>query len=193
MAETGTVTPMESRTALTMLAEMTINGVLPPVLVLRWRETGNHFQAVTYEGRKHAAYADNLPAMAAVRNGIRSKFGEQQLDAVPYDAIKNAKAAALTLKSIRRANKATKEDAVGVATTRVTQTGTTEFEQQGPLHSDSMGAVPREAAEAMTSKTAQPRQESEGHGATAEEAGIGGPTVEGEKMTTAQGRAGDTV
>ncbi|GMF46368.1 unnamed protein product [Phytophthora fragariaefolia] len=103
--ETGTVTPMDTRVAMKMLHEMVANGVMPPCMVLQWRETGNHFQTLTYDEVKYKAYADNLPAMVSMRNSIRVRHGEQALDAVPYDELKNARAAAQTLKVSRKKSK----------------------------------------------------------------------------------------
>ncbi|KAE9274482.1 hypothetical protein PR003_g29596 [Phytophthora rubi] len=105
--ETGTVTPMDTRVAMKMLHDMVANGVMPPCMVLQWRETGNHFQALTYDEEKYKTYADNLPAMVSTRNSIRVQHGEQALDAVPYDELKNARAAAQTLKVIRKKSKVT--------------------------------------------------------------------------------------
>jgi hypothetical protein len=47
--ETGTVCPIPTVQALHLLADLVKEGIRPPVLVLRWNPTENHFQAVTYD------------------------------------------------------------------------------------------------------------------------------------------------
>ncbi|KAF1795408.1 hypothetical protein GQ600_18530 [Phytophthora cactorum] len=57
--DSGTAHPMQSRGALQFLPELIGGGILSPVFVLRWQDTGNLFQAVTYDKERLITTADS--------------------------------------------------------------------------------------------------------------------------------------
>ncbi|EEY52922.1 uncharacterized protein PITG_19622 [Phytophthora infestans T30-4] len=67
--------------------------------------TGNHYQAVTYDPERYQTYTDQWKELTERRNIILIKYGGRALDAEPFDGDKTAKAATKELKSIRRADK----------------------------------------------------------------------------------------
>ncbi|KAG7381118.1 hypothetical protein PHYPSEUDO_006444 [Phytophthora pseudosyringae] len=78
-------------------------GIRPPVLILKWKKSGNHFKAVTYPPEQHAYYAKNIVALAVVRNDILRKHGWKPMDTTPYDAEKTEEAATSTLEELSAA------------------------------------------------------------------------------------------
>jgi len=102
--ETGTVCPIPTVQALTLMADLVEHGIRPPVMVLRWSQMGNHFQAVTYNEEEYRFYAENLVQLALQRNVILEAHGWKPLDMVAYDVTKTARAAAAALTAIRRAS-----------------------------------------------------------------------------------------
>lgn len=101
--ETGTVVALATDVATQLLQELIAAGMLPIVMVLRWRATGNHFQAITYDHERYQCYSEQEDDLATKRNEILLKNGCQLLDADPYDTRRTAQAAARELKAIRRA------------------------------------------------------------------------------------------
>ncbi|KAE8907512.1 hypothetical protein PF005_g2425 [Phytophthora fragariae] len=78
-------------------------------MVLRWNETGNHFQAVHYPQELHSHYAETIATLDNVRNDIQLEHGWKALDAIAYDEDVTAKDAAQVIKAVRRAIKEAKE------------------------------------------------------------------------------------
>ncbi|KAE9261084.1 hypothetical protein PF001_g32528 [Phytophthora fragariae] len=72
-------------------------------MVLRWNGTGNHFQAINYQAAEHEHYATNIAALSLKRNDIVIEHGWKALDAIEYDEDKTGRAAAQTIKAVRRA------------------------------------------------------------------------------------------
>uniref|UniRef100_H3GPT9 OTU domain-containing protein n=1 Tax=Phytophthora ramorum TaxID=164328 RepID=H3GPT9_PHYRM len=103
--ETGTNQPIPTLQAMTMLEEIVAEGILPPVLVLRWRESGNHFQAITYDRNRYNSYVQQLTTLAPIRNAILSKHGWPALDYIQYEQASIAKVATRELKAMRKAAK----------------------------------------------------------------------------------------
>uniref|UniRef100_H3H614 Uncharacterized protein n=2 Tax=Phytophthora ramorum TaxID=164328 RepID=H3H614_PHYRM len=103
--ETGTVCPVPTEQALSLLRDLVAARITPPVMVLRWTDTGNHFQAVNYQAEKHEHYATNIAALSQKRNEILINHGWKALDAIEYDEDKTGRAAAQTIKAVRRAAK----------------------------------------------------------------------------------------
>ncbi|KAL3664753.1 hypothetical protein V7S43_010500 [Phytophthora oleae] len=101
---------METERAMQMLQDLVGAGTLLMVLVLRWTDAGNHFQAVTYDQERHAAYMDQYDEYTGIRNDILEKYGYECLDTQPYDGIKTIRAATKELKALRRAVKKMKEE-----------------------------------------------------------------------------------
>ncbi|KAE9214468.1 hypothetical protein PF002_g17664 [Phytophthora fragariae] len=81
-------------------------GILPPVLVLRWQVTGNHFQAVVYDDERYEGYLRNLTELSKRRNDIVAKHGWAKMDFIQYNAVKTAKAVTKQLRLLRKASKA---------------------------------------------------------------------------------------
>lgn len=108
--ESGTNLIIPTQQAMQILEEMVAEGILPPVLVLRWRKTGNHFQAVTYDGDRYDCYIKHLKKLASVRNAVLVKNGLPELDFIQYDPESTAKAATRELKALRKATKAQKAE-----------------------------------------------------------------------------------
>jgi hypothetical protein len=102
--ETGTVCPIPTVQALTLMADLVEGGIRPPVMVLRWSPMGNHFQAVTYNQADYDFYAEKLVQLAPRRNEILTSYGWKPMDLVAYDEIKTARAAAAALTAMRRAD-----------------------------------------------------------------------------------------
>lgn len=109
VVETGTVAALGTKVATTLLQDLVAAGMLPIIMVLQWRETGNHFQAVTYDNDRYKCYSGQVDTLSAKRNEILTKNGCRALDAIPYDARKTANAAARELKAIRKAFTANKQ------------------------------------------------------------------------------------
>ncbi|KAE8992751.1 hypothetical protein PR003_g22036 [Phytophthora rubi] len=103
--ETGTVCPVPTEQALGLLRDLVAARITPPVMVLRWNDTGNHFQAVNYQAKEHEHYATNIAALSQKRNEILIEHGWKALDAIEYDEDKTGRAAAQTIKAVRRAAK----------------------------------------------------------------------------------------
>ncbi|KAF1778915.1 hypothetical protein GQ600_22889 [Phytophthora cactorum] len=89
--DSGTVHPMQSSRALQLLQKLIGEGILPPVLVLRWQDTGNHFQAVTYDKERCDHYIRQLKTLAQRRNDVLVKNSWTRLDFIQYvrDFVKN--------------------------------------------------------------------------------------------------------
>ncbi|KAL3662125.1 hypothetical protein V7S43_012926 [Phytophthora oleae] len=145
--ETRVNQPMESGMAIQMLQELVGAGALPLVLILRWTEAGNHFQAVTYDQEQHAEYMDQYDEYINARNGILEKYGCSRLDVQPYDRVKTTRAAAKELKIIRRAVKKLKASSNGKveeeAETRQS-TGRNENSQRSALEEPGKDVEPRD-------------------------------------------------
>ncbi|KAF1795401.1 hypothetical protein PC128_g10257 [Phytophthora cactorum] len=105
--ETGTVVAIPTDIAKRFIKDLITEGTLPLVLILRWRENGNHFQAVTYSKDKHQQYVLQIELVTEIRNRVSLKHGGRSLDSQPYDHMKTARAAAQELKSFRRRIKVT--------------------------------------------------------------------------------------
>ncbi|GMF29166.1 unnamed protein product [Phytophthora fragariaefolia] len=103
--ETGTVCPVPTEHALGLLGDLVAARITPPVMVLRWNDTGNHFQAVNYQAKEHEHYATNIAALSQKRNEILIEHGWKALDVIEYDEDKTGRAAAQTIKTVRRAAK----------------------------------------------------------------------------------------
>ncbi|KAE9096758.1 hypothetical protein PF010_g16220 [Phytophthora fragariae] len=73
--EVGTVCPVPTEQAMALLRDLTAAGITPPVMVLRWRGGGNHFQAVHYPSASHDHYAENIAKLAEARNEILMEHG----------------------------------------------------------------------------------------------------------------------
>ncbi|KAE8957403.1 hypothetical protein PR002_g31180 [Phytophthora rubi] len=101
--ETGTVCPVPTEQALSLLRDLVAARITPPVMVLRWNGTGNHFQAINYQAAEHEHYATNIAALSLKRNEILIEHGWKALDAIEYDEDKTGRAAAQTIKAVRRA------------------------------------------------------------------------------------------
>ncbi|GMF15829.1 unnamed protein product [Phytophthora fragariaefolia] len=100
--QTGTINRLSTTTGLQLLQELISSGILPIVLVLRWKPSDNHFQAVTYDPEGYRCYSDQLEHLVNKRNQIIVNYGGQILDGEPYDRIETAKAAAKVLKAMRK-------------------------------------------------------------------------------------------
>ncbi|GMF34630.1 unnamed protein product [Phytophthora fragariaefolia] len=83
MMEIGTVCPIPTQQAMDLLADLIAADIRPPVMVLRWRSSGNHFQAVQYQPDAHANYDEVMTAKAAakslanIRKGARVRQEEK--------------------------------------------------------------------------------------------------------------------
>jgi len=100
--ETGTVCPIPTVHAMALLADLVEAGIRPPVMILRWSQTGNHFQAVNYLHADHANYAKNIATLANARSKILEEHGWKSMDTIEYDPAKTAAYAAATLTRLRR-------------------------------------------------------------------------------------------
>ncbi|KAE9197558.1 hypothetical protein PF004_g19796 [Phytophthora fragariae] len=100
--DSGTNQTMPTQEAMELLEELVVGGILPPVLVLRWRETGNHFQAITYDADRYDSYVKQLTTLVPRRNAILEKYGRSAMDYIQYDPEGTTKAAARSLKVIRK-------------------------------------------------------------------------------------------
>ncbi|KAL4101674.1 hypothetical protein PRIC1_005423 [Phytophthora ramorum] len=133
--ETGITEALDSGKAIGMLQDMVGEGILPTVMVLRWNKSGNHFQAVTYDAERYQCYSDNMEEMLAKTNMILAKHGRAELDRVPYDQHKTAKAATKELKAISRATSATKkEEDVTTTDEGDVQTQEAQLNSKSPRH-----------------------------------------------------------
>ncbi|KAG1709906.1 hypothetical protein DVH05_016920 [Phytophthora capsici] len=92
-------------TALTLLKELTGAGILPLVLVLRWRSDGNHFQAVTYEEEKYKNYSRRQQELESLRIAILAKHQCKSPNMAQRDPEGLAKIAAKVLRELRKASK----------------------------------------------------------------------------------------
>ncbi|GMF47021.1 unnamed protein product [Phytophthora fragariaefolia] len=107
--ETGTVRPLESGPAMVLLADLIRAKIRPPVMILRWKDTGNDFQAVHYPQWDFEVYSQEIANLAGVPNENFTRHGGRAMDTIPYDALRTAKDATTALKRIRRLAKATKK------------------------------------------------------------------------------------
>ncbi|KAG1709925.1 hypothetical protein DVH05_016939 [Phytophthora capsici] len=103
--EKGCVDPISTPKAVQVLQDLIGEGILPIVLVLRWRELGNHFQVITYDPERYAFYSSQPMVMAQRRNTIYSRFGWVQLDYSLTNPELKAKLASTQLRAIRKAAK----------------------------------------------------------------------------------------
>lgn len=71
--ETGIVTTLDTTVAIQRLLTHAQLGILPIVMVLRWKESRNHFQAVTYPVDKHDKYLKIKQDLAKQLNDIISQ------------------------------------------------------------------------------------------------------------------------
>lgn len=103
IVETGIVTTLTTMNAMTLLQELITPGTLPIVMMLQWKTSGNHCQAVAYDNERYKCYGEPIEVLARTRNDILTKNGRRALYADPYDARQTTKAAATELKAIQRA------------------------------------------------------------------------------------------
>ncbi|EGZ09065.1 hypothetical protein PHYSODRAFT_400484, partial [Phytophthora sojae] len=59
IVETGSVQAVATHEAIELMQDLVGAGILPPVMILRWQDTTNHFQAITYDNERYACYANN--------------------------------------------------------------------------------------------------------------------------------------
>ncbi|KAE8995356.1 hypothetical protein PF010_g17757 [Phytophthora fragariae] len=103
--QTGTIAPLVTHSALQLMQALVQEGILPTVLILRWKETGNHFTGVVYDQERFNRYSRHLDRLNSRRNEIQVQFLGTATDPDPYDPLKTAKAALRELKVIKKAAK----------------------------------------------------------------------------------------
>lgn len=135
--DSGTVTPLATTKAMELLQDMRGVGILPRVMVLRWRDMGNHFQAIVYDAATHEEYVKKRKVMLSQRNEIIVKHGGAALDYNQFDAEKTAKAAAKKIRALRRAakpNSGTAEQRAGEGSLSTSESLETEDQEQMRAH-----------------------------------------------------------
>ncbi|GMF38279.1 unnamed protein product [Phytophthora lilii] len=103
--ETGMVTALQTGVGAHLLRELINADTLPLVMVLSYRQTGNHYQAIMYDNARFQEYTDRWEELTPVRNQIAKRFGGSELDAALFDNKLTKQAAAQELNTIRRAAK----------------------------------------------------------------------------------------
>lgn len=103
--ETGTVEALPTELGSHLLKDLVRAGTLPVVMILRYRSTGNHYQAITYDQARFTEYCKRWEELAGSRSDVLKQYGGSSLDPHPFDVQKTTQAAAQELKRIRKAAK----------------------------------------------------------------------------------------
>lgn len=64
--ETGTVEALPTELGSHLLKDLVRAGTLPVVMILRYRSTGNHYQAITYDQARFTEYCKKLGGAGGV-------------------------------------------------------------------------------------------------------------------------------
>jgi len=91
--ESGCTTALSTAQAWELLQALVEAGVLPILLLLRWRLSGNHFQAVVFDQDRHDKYTADYDELSKTRNVILTAHGHVGLDTDAYDETALEKAA----------------------------------------------------------------------------------------------------
>ncbi|POM81528.1 hypothetical protein PHPALM_489 [Phytophthora palmivora] len=97
LTELGTVTMVPTDTAKLLLQELVDNGLLPLILVLQ----DQHFKAVVYDETRFQEYCALRKQLNQVRNAILKNYFGLEMDVIPFDTDRQAKAAQSSIRKIR--------------------------------------------------------------------------------------------
>ncbi|KAF4148956.1 hypothetical protein GN958_ATG01872 [Phytophthora infestans] len=103
--DSGVAQLLTTTVATEMLQDLMAAGILPAILILRWQEQGNHFQAVNDGPERFERYSGQMVEIALRRSEILLKHGIAALDNIQRDQERLTATTAKVLRELRRASK----------------------------------------------------------------------------------------